>query len=80
MNQTLSNQYADSVILCLASAWHVPDGDLKLPKIPVTPIGSIDAQKYLSKMGGHEVNRTWKGGLNLVYRYGPGLNAQYRNR
>ena len=58
----------------------MPDQDLNLPKIPVTPIGYGDAIKYLEKIGGDIVNKTWKGGLNITYRYGPSLNSEYNSR
>uniref|UniRef100_F6ZAX9 Glutamate carboxypeptidase 2 n=1 Tax=Ciona intestinalis TaxID=7719 RepID=F6ZAX9_CIOIN len=50
-----------------------------LPKIPVTPIGYIDAVKYLGKLAGEEVIDTWKGGMNITYRYGPGFSAEHSN-
>ena len=58
----------------------MPDQNLNLPKIPVTPIGYGDAIKYLEKMSGDIVNETWKGGLNITYRYGPGFNSEYSSR
>lgn len=35
---------------------------------------------YLEKMGGDIVNDSWKGGLPISYRYGPGFASPYQNR
>jgi len=40
---------------------------LTLPKIPVTPIGYEDAEKYLSRLAGDEVAEDWRGGINITY-------------
>ena len=63
-----------------ASAYRKPDNELNLPKIPVTPIGSIDAVKYLEKLGGNPVKEEWEGGLNITYRYGPGFRDEFSTR
>ena len=64
----------------LESAWRKQISDTNLPKIPVTPIGYVDAVKYLSKMDGEQVQNSWKGGLNITYRYGPGFRAPHNER
>jgi len=51
-----------------------------LPTIPVTPIGYVDAVKYLEKLDGDEVDESWKGGLEITYRYGPGFTGEYNTR
>uniref|UniRef100_H2YB01 glutamate carboxypeptidase II n=1 Tax=Ciona savignyi TaxID=51511 RepID=H2YB01_CIOSA len=63
----------------ISSAWHKSDSSLTLPKIPITPIGYIDAIKYLSKIGGPEVPTAWKGGMNITYRFGPGFAGDHVN-
>ncbi|XP_044128514.1 N-acetylated-alpha-linked acidic dipeptidase 2-like isoform X2 [Bufo gargarizans] len=59
------------------SAFFLDEKDIKLPKIPVTPIGYNDAVKYLSKLSGMEVPTKWKGNLNITYRVGPGFASPY---
>ncbi|XP_056402751.1 putative N-acetylated-alpha-linked acidic dipeptidase isoform X2 [Hyla sarda] len=61
------------------SAFFLDEKDIKLPQIPVTPIGYNDAVKYLSKMSGMEVPNTWKGRLNITYRVGPGFVPPYED-
>uniref|UniRef100_H2Z1S5 glutamate carboxypeptidase II n=1 Tax=Ciona savignyi TaxID=51511 RepID=H2Z1S5_CIOSA len=63
----------------IRDAWHQSNSSLTLPKIPVTPIGYIDAIKYLSKMGGPEVPKYWRGGMNITYRFGPGFAEEHVN-
>jgi len=69
-----------TIISVAASAYRIPEEELILPKIPVTPIGYVDAVKYLEKLGGDEVDETWKGGLNITYRYGDGFKDEYNTR
>ncbi|KAM3918010.1 glutamate carboxypeptidase 2-like isoform 2-T2 [Leptodactylus fuscus] len=59
------------------SAFFLDEKDIKLPKIPVTPIGYNDAVKYLSKLSGNEVPNAWKGNLDITYRVGPGFASPY---
>nr|XP_009859433.1 putative N-acetylated-alpha-linked acidic dipeptidase [Ciona intestinalis] len=61
----------------IPTAWFKNVSETSLPKIPVTPIGYIDAVKYLSKMGGPAVPAGWSGGLNITYRIGPGFSGTY---
>uniref|UniRef100_H2Z2R7 glutamate carboxypeptidase II n=1 Tax=Ciona savignyi TaxID=51511 RepID=H2Z2R7_CIOSA len=63
----------------IATAWLQDVNKTSLPKIPVTPIGYIDAVKYLDKMSGPEVPDGWAGGLNITYRIGPGFVGSYAN-
>ncbi|XP_030854989.1 N-acetylated-alpha-linked acidic dipeptidase 2-like [Strongylocentrotus purpuratus] len=58
--------------------YRLNDSDTSLPTIPVHPIGYGDAQHLLSELGGDEVQDTWKGGLNITYRYGPGFTNPNR--
>lgn len=60
------------------TAWRKSEDDLRLPKIPVTPIGYNDAIKYLSKMDGEEVPQGWAGALNITYRLGPGFLGDHK--
>lgn len=62
------------------TAWRADETKIQLPKIPVTPIGYDDAIMYLEKMSGDVVNDSWKGGLEISYRYGPGFAAPFQNR
>nr|XP_039258723.1 putative N-acetylated-alpha-linked acidic dipeptidase [Styela clava] len=57
------------------TASRVSETETKLPKIPVTPIGYDDAIMYLMHMGGDEVEESWKGDMNITYRYGPGFQG-----
>lgn len=43
-----------------------------LTKIPVLPISYADAQPLLAALGGPVVPSSWRGGLPLTYRFGPG--------
>jgi N-acetylated-alpha-linked acidic dipeptidase len=43
-----------------------------LTKIPVLPISYGDAQPLLAALGGPLVPASWRGGLPLTYRFGPG--------
>ncbi|XP_070535061.1 glutamate carboxypeptidase 2-like [Ptychodera flava] len=51
-----------------------------LPKIPVHPISYGDAEEILRRMAGEEVAPHWRGGLDIVYRYGPGFLAQDKDK
>ncbi|CAH1266289.1 NAALAD2 [Branchiostoma lanceolatum] len=51
-----------------------------LPTIPAYPIGYNDAWHLLSAMGGPDAPSSWRGGLNITYRLGPGLQASGRAR
>ncbi|XP_077118676.1 putative N-acetylated-alpha-linked acidic dipeptidase isoform X2 [Ranitomeya variabilis] len=59
------------------SAFFLEQKDMKLSKIPVTPIGYDNAVTYLSKMSGLEVPSAWKGRMNMTYRVGPGFASPY---
>lgn len=43
-----------------------------ITKIPVLPISYGDAQPLLAALGGPIVPSSWKGGLPITYRFGPG--------
>ncbi|XP_067681222.1 N-acetylated-alpha-linked acidic dipeptidase 2-like [Haliotis asinina] len=47
--------------------------EVTLPKIPAHPIGYDIADKILRVMRGDEAPAAWRGGLNITYRLGPGL-------
>ncbi|XP_019615370.1 PREDICTED: N-acetylated-alpha-linked acidic dipeptidase 2-like [Branchiostoma belcheri] len=51
-----------------------------LPSIPAHPIGYNDAWHLLSAMEGPDAPSSWRGGLNITYRLGPGLQASGRAR
>ncbi|XP_077981977.1 glutamate carboxypeptidase 2-like [Glandiceps talaboti] len=55
-------------------AYRISQSDAHLPTIPVHPIGYDDAKKFLSRMTGDEVIEDWRGGLDIIYRYGPGFS------
>jgi len=43
-----------------------------ITKIPVLPISYGDAQPLLAALGGPTVPASWRGGLPITYRFGPG--------
>src|SRR5689334_20311730 len=43
-----------------------------ITKIPVLPISYGDAQPLLAALGGPTVPSSWRGGLPITYRFGPG--------
>jgi len=43
-----------------------------ITKIPVLPISYGDAQPFLAALGGSAVPASWRGGLPITYRFGPG--------
>jgi N-acetylated-alpha-linked acidic dipeptidase len=43
-----------------------------ITKIPVLPISYGDAQPLLAALGGQIVPASWRGGLPITYRFGPG--------
>ena len=43
-----------------------------LTKIPVLPISYADAQPLLEALGGQVLPDSWRGGLPITYRFGPG--------
>lgn len=43
-----------------------------ITRIPVLPISYADAQPLLSALGGAVVPQSWRGGLPITYRFGPG--------
>uniref|UniRef100_A0A3Q3WGA2 Aminopeptidase NAALADL1 n=1 Tax=Mola mola TaxID=94237 RepID=A0A3Q3WGA2_MOLML len=49
-----------------------------LPKIPVHPIGYLDAFHLLKNMGGEIPPNNWKGALNVSYRIGPGFTDDFK--
>ncbi|KAK7082545.1 N-acetylated-alpha-linked acidic dipeptidase 2 [Halocaridina rubra] len=58
------------------SAYHIPQDEAPIPKIPVQPISYEDAWHILSRMGGVEAPSEWQGDLNVTYRLGPGFQQQ----
>uniref|UniRef100_K1QFW2 Aminopeptidase NAALADL1 n=1 Tax=Magallana gigas TaxID=29159 RepID=K1QFW2_MAGGI len=46
------------------------DPNTMLPKIPCHPIGYGVAKTLMSYMSGDQVPASWRGGLNITYRYG----------
>uniref|UniRef100_A0A1I7ZYF3 Peptidase_M28 domain-containing protein n=1 Tax=Steinernema glaseri TaxID=37863 RepID=A0A1I7ZYF3_9BILA len=47
--------------------------NLEIPSIPVMPLSYSDAWHILTRMDGQEAPPEWQGGLNVTYRFGPGL-------
>ncbi len=43
-----------------------------LSKVPVLPVSYADAQPFLAELRGPVVPQSWRGGLPLTYRFGPG--------
>lgn len=66
------------------TAYRVDEESLKgdlLPSIPVHPIGYGLAEKLISYMGGDEVPESWRGGINITYKFGgPLKNAGWKIR
>jgi N-acetylated-alpha-linked acidic dipeptidase len=42
-------------------------------KIPTVPLSYADAYRILERMSGDTVFPDWQGGLNISYRFGPGM-------
>ncbi|XP_071506212.1 N-acetylated-alpha-linked acidic dipeptidase 2-like [Diadema antillarum] len=53
--------------------YRINDEETALPKIPVHPIGYGDARYLLSEMTGDVVHTSWRGHLDVTYRFGPGF-------
>ena len=45
---------------------------MTITRIPVLPISYADAQPLLAALGGAVVPESWRGGLPITYRFGPG--------
>ncbi|XP_061183780.1 N-acetylated-alpha-linked acidic dipeptidase 2-like [Saccostrea echinata] len=57
------------------------DSEAELPKIPSHPIGYGVAKTLIGYMSGAEVPQSWKGALNITYKYGGQLgNSGWRIR
>lgn len=54
-------------------AYHIPESEAPLTKIPVQPICYDDAREIIGRMGGTVAPEEWQGGLNVTYKLGPGL-------
>ncbi|CAL4210621.1 unnamed protein product, partial [Meganyctiphanes norvegica] len=60
----------------IESAFHIPEEEAPIPKIPTQPISYRDAWAILSRMGGPEAPSEWQGGLNITYHLGPQLQQE----
>lgn len=60
-------------------SYRIPNNETILPKIPVTPISSLNALKFLEKFGGTAAPGDWQGGLNITYRFGDVMKSGYEN-
>ncbi|XP_066938487.1 putative N-acetylated-alpha-linked acidic dipeptidase isoform X1 [Macrobrachium rosenbergii] len=58
------------------SAFHIPEEEARIPKVPVQPISPEDAWQILSRMEGETAPSDWQGGLNFTYRLGPGFQQK----
>ncbi|XP_046567726.1 N-acetylated-alpha-linked acidic dipeptidase 2-like [Haliotis rubra] len=58
------------------TAYRAPESQINLPAIPVHPISYGEAENIMKYMSGPVVTPDWSGGMNIVYRYGPGFNNQ----
>ena len=54
-------------------SYRIDPKNVKLPRIPVYPIGFEDAVNLLAGMTGEVVPTSWVGKLNVAYRFGPGF-------
>ncbi|XP_071962716.1 N-acetylated-alpha-linked acidic dipeptidase 2-like [Antedon mediterranea] len=59
-------------------AYRQTEKHAELPTIPVHPICADDAEMLLREMDGDEVPDSWKGALNVTYRFGPTLKKVNR--
>lgn len=41
-----------------------------IPNIPTQPMGYDDAKKFLQVLVGDEVEESWRGKLDVTYKYG----------
>ncbi|XP_070577802.1 N-acetylated-alpha-linked acidic dipeptidase 2-like [Ptychodera flava] len=55
----------------LDTAFREEEEDIRLPKIPVHPIGYDDALKLLEQIGGTRAPDSWQGKMDLTYNIGP---------
>jgi len=62
-----------------STAYRRPEDSAGLPEIPCHPIGYNDAEQFLSLLDGDEVPDSWKGDLNITYRFGPGFAGDAEN-
>ncbi len=53
-------------------AHRVPEDSLRLPRIPVIPMGYGNATKLLRTLAGAAAPEQWQGGLPFHYHVGPG--------
>ncbi|XP_071080752.1 glutamate carboxypeptidase 2-like [Haliotis cracherodii] len=60
----------------IETAYRVPESQINLPAIPVHPISYGEAKNIMQYMSGSAVRSDWSGGMDIVYRYGPGFNNQ----
>lgn len=62
------------------SAYRSPEEKTSiLPTIPIHPIPSKDAIEFLKLMDGEDVQKDWKGDMNVTYKYGPGFASPNEN-
>ncbi|KAK7493450.1 hypothetical protein BaRGS_00015350 [Batillaria attramentaria] len=58
-----------------AYRYSLSDIKARMPTIPAHPIGYGAARHFLEQLTGPEVPESWRGALNLTYRFGPGFNS-----
>ncbi|KAL4238330.1 hypothetical protein ACF0H5_003040 [Mactra antiquata] len=54
----------------IATAFRENTTDFYLPSIPCHPIGYGIARHLMSNLAGEEVHDSWRGGMNVTYKYG----------
>ncbi|XP_064116822.1 LOW QUALITY PROTEIN: N-acetylated-alpha-linked acidic dipeptidase 2-like [Macrobrachium nipponense] len=60
------------------SAFHIPEDEAQIPKVPVQPISPEDAWQILSRMGGEPAPAPsdWQGGLNFTRKADQGFQQK----
>jgi N-acetylated-alpha-linked acidic dipeptidase len=53
-------------------ARRVPEDSLRVPRIPILPMGYGNARRLLEPLAGPSVPQSWQGGLPFRYHVGPG--------
>ena len=55
-----------------AGTRRLPVDQMAIPRIPVVPIGYVNAAELMSGLRGTSIPQSWQGGMGFRYRIGPG--------
>ncbi|XP_048259315.1 N-acetylated-alpha-linked acidic dipeptidase 2-like [Haliotis rufescens] len=72
----IMKQFYSKYLRFVRTAYRVPESQINLPAIPVHPISYGEAKNIMKYMSGSAVRSDWSGGMDIVYRYGPGFSNQ----